>query len=128
VAVINTSPDVVEMLRLVLQQAGFVVVTAMTHDIRDGVTDLETFVRQHEPRVVVYDIAPPYDANWMLFEHIRAMDVMQGRTFVITTTNTRHVEKLAGRDYRIYEVVGKPFDLDQVVQATREASRSRMVS
>ena len=124
VAVINTSPDVVDMLRLALEHAGFVVVSAFTFEIREGATDVESFVRQHRPSVIVYDIAPPYEANWQLFLHIRAMEVMKGRRFVLTTTNARQVQKLVGSAEQIHEIVGKPYDLDEITRATHDALRA----
>jgi DNA-binding response OmpR family regulator len=124
VAVINTSPDVVDMLRLALEHAGHVVVSAFTHEIREGVVDVGQFVRQHDPSVVLYDIAPPYDSNWQFFLHVRAMESMQGRAFILTTTNVRHVGKLAGKDETLLEIVGKPYDLDRIVKATDEALRN----
>ena len=125
VAVINSTPDIVEMLRVPLEQAGFVVVTGLTFEVREGHVDLAHFIEQHQPRVVVYDIAPPYEANWHLFKHVCAMPVMQGGEFVVTSTNASHVEKLAGQQREIYEIVGKPYDLGRVVQAVKEATRSR---
>ena len=125
VAVINSTPDIVDMLRIVIEQAGFVVVTALTFEVREGNIDIDRLVAQHDPRVIVYDIAPPYEANWNLFQHIAAMPAMGGRQFVLTSTNVTHVEKIAGTKQHIYEIIGKPFDLDQVVQAVKEASRAR---
>ena len=127
VAVFNTSPDTVEMLRVVLQQAGFVVASAFTFEIRDGRVDLDSFMRRHYPKVIVYDIAPPYDANWALFQRLRADGALKDCQFVITSTNAAHVQALAGRDERIYEIVGKPYDLDMIVRAVKEASRARAV-
>jgi|ERR671935_273118 hypothetical protein len=101
-AVFNTSPDIVDLLRRALEPAEFVTVSALTYQIREGVVDVETFLRQHDPSVVVYDIAPPYDANWQLFQHICRMDAMRDRRIVLTSTNARHVEQLAGRNERIY--------------------------
>lgn len=125
VAVINSTPDIVDMLRVSIEQAGFVVVTGLTFQVRDGHLDLAQFIEQHQPRVVVYDIAPPYEANWHLFQHVAAMPVMEGREFVVTSTNVGHVERLAGQQREIYEIVGKPYDLGRVVQAVKEATRSR---
>ena len=124
-AVINSTPDVIDMLRLALEYAGFVVVSALTFEVREGKVHLEEFIAQHEPSVIVYDVAPPYDANWRLFEHIAAMPIMRGQQFVLTSTNARHVAALAGRERNIYEVIGKPFDLDEIVRAVKEASRAR---
>jgi DNA-binding response OmpR family regulator len=124
-AVINTSPDVVDMLRIVFEQAGIVVVTAFTFQIRDGAVDIETFMKQHNPGVVVYDIAPPYEQNWRLFEHMLTMEPMKGRQVVITTANAAQLEKIIGGGQQVYEVVGKPYDLDQIVRAVKEAGRAR---
>lgn len=126
VAVINSSPDVVDMLRLTLEHAGIVVVSTMTWEVRDGEVDLERFVLQHRPKVVIYDIAPPYESNWLLFTHVHGMPVMKDVQFVLTSTNSRQVEQyVKGAGYRVYEIVGNPFDLGEIVEAVREAMKAR---
>jgi DNA-binding response OmpR family regulator len=125
VAVFNTSEDTTSLLRVVLEQAGFVVVTAFTHALRDGKIDLETFMRQHRPKVVVYDIAIPYEQNWRLFQHIRSSPACEGVYFVLTTTNAAQVAKVAGPEQHLHEIVGRPLDLEEVVRAVRESSRRR---
>jgi DNA-binding NarL/FixJ family response regulator len=125
VAVINTTPDVVEMLRVVFETAGFVVVSAYTHDIRDGRIDFEAFMRQHRPRVIVYDLAPPYERNFKLFQHVRAMPAVAEAHFVLTSTNPSNVHGMVRRDERVYEVVDRAEDLMAIVQAVKEASRAR---
>lgn len=124
-AVLNTSADVVDLLRRSLEQAGIVTVTGFTHEIRDGAIDFDAFIGQHNPDLIVYDIAPPYDANWRLFQHLSRRPVATGRQFVLTATNAAHVEKLVAGDQRVYEVVGKPEDLDRIARAVKEASRVR---
>src|SRR5690349_6405206 len=95
VAIFNTSPDLIDLLRRALEPAVIVAVSVMTHQIREGVVDVEGFLRQHQPQVVIYDIAPPYVANWQLLQHICEMDVMQDRQIVLTSTNAKQVERLA---------------------------------
>ena len=124
VALINSSPDVVDMIRITMEHAGMVLVSTMTHEIRDGEVDAEAFVRQHDPRVILYDIAPPYQANWLLFQHISSMPVMQGRQFIVTTTNERHVRSLVGEGKRLFEIVGKPYDLERLAAAVKDALSS----
>src|SRR5262249_21433700 len=125
VAVFNTSEDTTDLLRVVFEQAGFVVVCAFTNYLRDGRVDYEAFMRQHRPDVIVYDIAIPYEQNWRLFEHFRDSPASQGVPFVITTTNVAHVDKVAAGGHRVYEIVGKPYDLDVIIRAVKEALRSR---
>jgi CheY-like chemotaxis protein len=127
VAVINTTPDVVEMLRQALERAGFVVATCFTFDIRDGHVDLDAFMRQHRPRVILYDLAPPYETNFRLFEHIRSMPALEDAQFVLTSMNPKNVLHLVGRDERVYEVVDREEDLLAIVQEVKEASRVRLL-
>ena len=124
VAIINTSPDTVGLLAALLERAGFLVVTAYTHDIRAGSVDLEAFLRTHRPRVIVYDIAPPYERNWQFLQHLRHT-TLGGYQFVLTTTNPSRVEPFVKGDDRVYEVVDKDGSLDEILRATREAARSR---
>ena len=126
-AVVNSSPDIIDMLRRTLEPAGIVVVSLLTYEIREGRADLDAFVRQHDPRVIVYDIAPPYDGNWNLFQHISGLNVMHDRNFVLTSTNAAKVQTLAGRHQRVYEIVGKPLDLDEIVRAVKEAGRGHII-
>src|SRR5690349_20282490 len=96
VAVFNPSEDTTTSLRVALEQAGFVAVTLFTTNIRDGRIDLEAFMRQHRPCVIVYDIALPYDANWRLFLNVRDSPACAGVAFVLTTTNVKRVHEATG--------------------------------
>lgn len=124
VAVINTAPDTVDLLRQALERAGFVVVSTYTHALRTGEVNLESFMRVHQPKVIVYDIAPPYERNLAFFQNLRQTTLRDCR-FVLTSVNVARVATLLGRDERVYEVVGHDEDLADVVRATREAARAR---
>ena len=125
IAVFNTSPDTVDMLRIVLERAEFVVVSAFTHQLRDGDVDIEPFCRQHQPQIIIYDIAPPYDANWRLFLHFRGLDILRGCDFVVTTTHVAHVRELSGPQQELFEIVGKPYDLGLIVEKVMALAKAR---
>lgn len=124
VAVLNSSEDVVELLRIVLQQAGHRVVTAHVPDIKRGELDLVEFVRLHDPAVIVYDIPVPYEQNWTFLKLVRASGAMRDREFVLTTTHKANLERLVGPTEGI-EIVGKPFDLELVAAAVDRALARR---
>lgn len=125
IAIVNTSPDTIDLIRDALEPAGFLVVSCYTHDIREGRVDFEAFMRAHNPAVIAYDIAPPYDRNVALYRHVCSMDVVRGRPFVVTAANAARVQQLLARDERVYEIVGKEQDLGVLVRAIKDASRSR---
>lgn len=121
IGIVNTSPDTVEMLRIVFENAGFVVITSYTHELRSLQVDIEAIVRQYQPQLFIYDIAPPYDKNWREFLTTSSMPALKGINFIVTTTNARHVKAVAGVDQEVFEIVGKPYDLEILVQAVKDA-------
>lgn len=121
VAVINTSDDIADLLKTVIESEGYRVVVAFVREFRDGHQDLTAFLEEHDPNVIVWDIALPYEQNWQYYQDVRRMEVMQGRTFVVTTTNKRALDSLVGPTDTC-EIIGKPFDLDDVMQAIQQAA------
>jgi CheY-like chemotaxis protein len=125
IAIFNANPDAIELLAHVLSVAGFIVVSALIPDVRDGRVDLDEFLAAHDPSVIVFDVAPPYGRNWRFLERLRDMAAMRERRLIITSLNPRHVEDLTRGDEKVYEVVGKPYDLGLITQAVKEACRAR---
>ena len=124
VAILNSNDDVVELLRMAIEQAGLVVVSTHIDAVRRGDSSLMDFIQEHDPDVIVYDLVPPYDRGWRFLEHLRETS-MRGRRFVITSTNPKRATELANTSEDIYEILGKPYDIDLIVDAVREAARSR---
>jgi hypothetical protein len=122
IAVVNSNEDTVEMLRTMLQHSGFTsVVTGHVPDIKRGAVDLVRFVEAHDPQVFVWDIALPYNENWRFVHMLMGHEMMRGRRFVLTTTNKHVLESLVGPTETI-EIVGKPYDMEQIVSAVRKAA------
>jgi DNA-binding response OmpR family regulator len=120
VAIINTSEEVSELVAMVLQHEGIRTVSAYTLDFKRGRQDLEAFLENYDPPVIVYDIAIPYPENWAFLQRVRASPAASGRRFVITTTNKQALSQFVG-ETDVREIIGKPFDLDELVAAVRRA-------
>lgn len=120
IAVFNSSEDTVELLRTALEAEGFQTVAGRIPDVKKGDLDLIDFVNHHTPSVILYDISPPYDANWRFLRLVRSSESLKKHQFVLTTTNKPALERLVGETEAL-EIIGKPYDLRQVVDAVRTA-------
>lgn len=120
VAVFNSSAEVINLLKLVLEEEGFSVVSGHVPELKSGEEDIADFFAEHDPQVIVYDVSLPYQANWQFFQWVQRLGEEQGRRFVVTTTNKRALDELVGRT-PAFELVGKPFDIDLIVGAVRRA-------
>ena len=121
VAVLNSNDDTVEMLRMMVEVEGMLAVSAHLDAIKRGELDFGNFLREHDPKVIIFDIAPPYDRTWLLFRHLRAIDAAKGRTFVLTTTNKERLQEIAHPDHEVHEIVGKPYDMELIVNTVKKA-------
>jgi CheY-like chemotaxis protein len=128
VAILNSNDDLVELLRSLLEQAGFVTVSGHVDQVRRGELDLVNFVKQHEPNVIVYDLVPPYDRSWNYLHLLRDSEHLRGRPFVLTSVNAERASEVVGRSEMVYEIVGKTTDLDRIVAAVKEASKLRLIT
>jgi DNA-binding NarL/FixJ family response regulator len=121
VAILNTNDDTVEMLRMMLELEGILAVSAHANEVKRGELDFGGFLREHDPKVVIVDIPPPYDRSWLLTQHLRAMPAAAGRKFVLTSTNPARLKEIAHAEEPILEIIGKPYDMQMIVDAVRTA-------
>jgi len=125
VTLFNSNPDAIVRITGLLESAGFTVVPALIPEVRDGRCDVDALMTDHDPSVVVYEIGRPYDEHWAMFEEVRARPSMCDCRFVLTAADAAEVERLAGDDERIFEIVDKDSDPGDLVHAVKEAARAR---
>jgi CheY-like chemotaxis protein len=125
VAIFNASDDTVEMLSVLLSVRGFVSLTGEVDKVKSGEVDFIAFLEQHQPDAMIWDIAPPYDRNWHFYKMIRALRPLERCAIVLTTTHLRHLNELAGETVEAIEIVGKPYDLNAIVDAVERAIEAR---
>jgi len=119
VALFNSSDDLIEMIRYMLELKGFLVASAHINDLRRGNFDLEAFVRQNQPVAVIYDLVPPFDRQWAFMDHLRQNSALRGIPFVLTSTNPALAQELASRNEPVLQVVGRPFEFEQLLAAVQ---------
>lgn len=121
----NASDDTVDMVTELLCRSGGQQTLVSCHfaDLRKGIVDFETYVAEHNPEVVVFDLSPPYDQNWTFYKTMRDARTMRDRGIVLTTTNKDRLDEVLGEDSHALEVVGRAADLHAIHVAIQSETR-----
>jgi DNA-binding response OmpR family regulator len=134
VALFNASDDTIDMVQELLTASGGEQTLIWCHfaDLKKGIVNFGKYMDKHNPEVVIFDLSPPYDANWQFFKTMRDAKTMKGRGVVLTTTNKARLDEVLGKDSHALEVVGRPRDLRQIDNAikkeTRKAETARLAN
>ncbi|MDP9310378.1 MAG: response regulator [Chloroflexota bacterium] len=118
VAVLDTSEDFMNVVTEVLDMEGYATVADFLIEFRRGKKDILSFLAAHQPDVIIYDIALPYQENWQFFKYVREL-VGKDCRFVVVTTNKKVLDELVGEETNSLEIIGKPFDLDALLGAVQ---------
>jgi CheY-like chemotaxis protein len=125
VAIVNTNDDLVSALQHALEEEGLNIVTAHIEAIKSGAVDFAAFLDRHDPAVVIYDIALPYDQNWIFLKMLRQLPHARRRSFVVTTVNIRALEARVGSTDAIEIQGGHADDLEPTLDAVRASLRGQ---
>ena len=82
----------------------------MVAEMSQAHVEVQQFINEQKPDVVVYDLPMPYASSWDLLDVIRSMPSLRSLPFVITTRNKRKLEQVVGRT-SVVEIAGQPEDL-----------------
>jgi DNA-binding NarL/FixJ family response regulator len=117
VAVLDSDPDTIEMLKTWLEFHGFVAAVGNLIEFRLGHDSLVAFLDRTSPDVIVYDLGLPYETNYHFLQTVSAEPAFRRAALVLTTTNASVVQSLLG--VQAIEIVGKPYDLGVLLDAIR---------
>jgi hypothetical protein len=117
---INSQNDLLQSLREIGDEAGFEVVTARPNELGDDPLEIQEFLRRHNARVVVYDVAEPYAESWDQLRRLRQAEMVSGswRQYVITTRNKSELDAEVGSN-RAIELRPELIDRTALAEAMR---------
>ena len=108
VLLVEDDPDIRDMVRTLLDMAGFKAVACATAEC-----GLEA-LREQEFDLILTDYALPRQSGLWLLEEAESEGLIQGTPVLIVTAHP-NVQSESG-----YEVIQKPFDLDELIERVRQ--------
>lgn len=124
VVVLNSNQDVLRIVHDVLQDEGYAVVTDHIHTFKDGDANLVDFLRKHQPALLLYDLAPPYQENWNFLQLLCRIPEVSSIPMVLTTVNKAALDKVVG-ETKAFEILGTHDNLAPVVDHINRMLRPR---
>ncbi len=103
ILIVDDEPDVIDMVRLNLTKAGFVVLTAS-----DGMSGL-TKSRQERPALIVLDLMMPQMSGLEVCKLLKADPLTQAIPIIMLTAKAEEIDRVLGLELGADDYVTKPF-------------------
>jgi hypothetical protein len=121
VAILNSNEDLVRLVRETLHDEGYLTMAHHIADLRDGNTDIGRFFEERNPRVVIYDLAPPFTLDWQFLQLLKEHSALMGRRVILTTTNAVALKEVCGVE--ALQIVGTDEDLRRLLSEVKQTAR-----
>jgi two-component SAPR family response regulator len=120
VGIMNSNTELIELIEIILKDAGYITAGIHLLKVKENLELYSEFLKKYNPDVWIIDIPIPYDVNYYFVKNLIARKESRGRAFVLTSTNKSKLDELVGPTNTL-ELVGKPFDMSELVDAVEKA-------
>lgn len=111
VVVIEDEPDMIDLIKLILERNNFEVIGA-----DGGVQGLEA-VRREKPDLVLLDLMMPDMEGWEVYQRMRAEEELNAIPVVVITAKAQSVDKVLGLTIaRVEDYITKPFSPQDLIE------------
>ena len=113
---IEDEPDMVKLVRLILQHEGIELVGVV--DAQRGVS----MVREVKPDLILLDLMMPDMDGWEVFESLQADDELKRIPVIVITVRAAAIDKSMGLYvYKVEDYITKPFEMGELIRRIQRA-------
>lgn len=113
ILVVDDSPTIVEVVKAMLEQAGYEVITAV-----DGLEALNA-ARKEKPDLIVLDVMLPKMQGYQVCRLLKFDETYQNIPIIMLTAKTEESAKMTGLKTGADEYLTKPVKSDELLNAIR---------
>jgi two-component system response regulator VicR len=120
IMVVDDEPDVVDLVKLVLESDGFSVVTAYS-----GKEALDR-IDQEMPDLVLLDIMMPQMDGWEVYSRIRANPGTKDIPVAMLTAKSQSIDKMIGLHVvKVDDYITKPFGRSELLERVKRILKEK---
>jgi two-component system response regulator VicR len=120
IMVVDDEPDVVDLVKLVLESDGFDVVTAYS-----GKEALEK-IGQEMPDLVLLDIMMPLMDGWEVYSRIKANPITKDIPVAMLTAKSQSIDKMIGLHVvKVDDYITKPFGRSELLERVKRILKEK---
>lgn len=113
ILVVDDDADITDFIKLVLEEAGYEVVTA-----ENGRAALKQVIKE-KPDLILLDVMMPEMSGWEVCELIKCNEESKNVPVIMITAKSEVQSKVKGMQVGANGYVTKPFEIDDVIEKVR---------
>ena len=112
---IEDEPEMIDLIKLILERKGFEVVGAV-----GGAEGLEV-IRREKPDLILLDLMMPEVDGWEVFRQIRADEQLKSIPVIVVTAKAQSIDKVLGLHIaKVDDYVTKPFGPQELLNSVNK--------
>lgn len=117
---IEDEPDMIELVRLILEREGFQVLGAI-----GGEQGLET-IRREKPDLILLDLMMPDVDGWEVYRQVRADPKLKSTPVIVVTAKAQSIDKVLGLHIaKVDDYLTKPFGPHELLWSVEKVLAAR---
>ena len=112
---IEDEPEMVDLIRLILNRRGFEVTGA------SGGVDGLSKIRESRPDLVLLDLMMPDMDGWEVYHQIKADDALKNTPVIVVTAKAQSIDKVLGLHIaKVDDYIAKPFSPQELLSSVEK--------
>ena len=112
---IEDEPEMIDLIRLILNRRGFEVTGA------SGGVDGLSKIRESRPDLVLLDLMMPDMDGWEVYQQIKADDALKNTPVIVVTAKAQSIDKVLGLHIaKVDDYIAKPFSPQELLSSVEK--------